>query len=82
MRGALDVLVGGPGLRRGRRDPVDVQIGDAIDFWRVEGFERAKAIRRPSGEKLGLMDHARLNQSPLMLRPVTRRRPLPSGRIV
>ena len=33
------------GLRRGRRDPVDVQIGDAIDFWRVEGFEQDRLLR-------------------------------------
>ena len=45
MRGAADALVGGPGLRRGRRDPVDVQIGDAIDFWRVEGFEQDRLLR-------------------------------------
>lgn len=35
MRGALDKLVGGPGLRRGRRDPHQVVVGDALDFWRV-----------------------------------------------
>ena len=45
LRGALDLLVGGPGLRRGRRDPVDIQIGDAIDFWRVEGFEQDRLLR-------------------------------------
>jgi len=35
IRGFLDKLVGGVGLRRGRRDPEDVQVGDALDFWRV-----------------------------------------------
>ena len=35
LRGALDRLVGGPGLRRGRRDPDHVEYGDAVDFWRV-----------------------------------------------
>ena len=44
-RGALDVLVGGPGLRRGRRDPVGIQVGDTIDFWRVEGFEQDRLLR-------------------------------------
>ncbi len=39
LRGLLDVLVGGPGLRRGRRDPVGLRVGDTIDFWRVEAFE-------------------------------------------
>ncbi len=44
LRGALDVLVGGPGLRRGRRDPVGVQVGDTIDFWRVERFEQDRLL--------------------------------------
>ncbi|MFO1055091.1 MAG: SDR family oxidoreductase [Planctomycetota bacterium] len=35
LRGWLDRLVGGPGLRRGRRDPDQVGYGDALDFWRV-----------------------------------------------
>ncbi|MEZ5098923.1 MAG: SDR family oxidoreductase [Thermoleophilia bacterium] len=45
LRGALDVLVGGPGLRRGRRDPVGVRVGDTIDFWRVEAFEQDELLR-------------------------------------
>jgi uncharacterized protein YbjT (DUF2867 family) len=36
VRGGMDRALGGVGLRRGRRDPVDVFVGDAIDFWRVE----------------------------------------------
>jgi len=39
IRGWLDRLVGGPGLRRGRRDPETLRYGDALDFWRVVGFE-------------------------------------------
>jgi uncharacterized protein YbjT (DUF2867 family) len=35
LRGGLDRLVGGPGLRRGRRQQRDVRVGDALDFWRV-----------------------------------------------
>ncbi len=35
LRGVLDRLVGGPGLRRGRRDPDRLQYGEALDFWRV-----------------------------------------------
>lgn len=35
LRGLLDVLVGGVGLRRGRRHPTEVRTGDAVDFWRV-----------------------------------------------
>ncbi len=35
LRGVLDKLIGGPGLRRGRRDPKRLMVGDALDFWRV-----------------------------------------------
>jgi hypothetical protein len=35
LRGLLDRLVGGPGMRRGRRHPSDVRVGDTLDFWRV-----------------------------------------------
>lgn len=35
IRGAIDKLVGGYGLSRGRRDPVHLRIGDSIDFWKV-----------------------------------------------
>ena len=45
LRGLLDVLVGGPGLRRGRRDPVGLEVGDTIDFWRVEAFESDRLLR-------------------------------------
>jgi uncharacterized protein YbjT (DUF2867 family) len=45
IRGALDLLVGGPGLRRGRRDPRALRPGDALDFWRVEAFEPPYLLR-------------------------------------
>jgi len=45
VRGLLDVLVGGPGLRRGRRDPVGLKVGDTLDFWRVEAFEPDRLLR-------------------------------------
>ena len=45
VRGFLDRLFGGPGLRRGRRDPVDLRPGDALDFWRVEAFEPDRLLR-------------------------------------
>lgn len=38
-RGVMDRLVGGPGLRRGRRHPSGVRVGDTIDFWRVVSIE-------------------------------------------
>jgi uncharacterized protein YbjT (DUF2867 family) len=38
-RGLVDKLVGGPGMRRGRRDPDRLQLGEAVDFWRVIAIE-------------------------------------------
>ena len=35
IRGAMDILVGGVGIRRGRRSDTDLRAGDALDFWRV-----------------------------------------------
>jgi len=45
VRGVADRLVGGVGLRRGRRDPRDLRAGDALDFWRVEAVEPARLLR-------------------------------------
>lgn len=35
VRGLMDALAGGVGLRRGRRHPYDLRIGESVDFWRV-----------------------------------------------
>ncbi|MBI5169442.1 MAG: SDR family oxidoreductase [Candidatus Eisenbacteria bacterium] len=45
LRGLLDRLVGGVGMRRGRRDPDDLRPGDALDFWRVESVEPGRSLR-------------------------------------
>lgn len=45
LRGWLDRLVGGVGLRRGRRDPHRLQVGEALDFWRVEEIEPGRLLR-------------------------------------
>jgi uncharacterized protein YbjT (DUF2867 family) len=45
VRGAVDRLVGGVGMRRGRRDPHDLRPGDAIDFWRVEDVQPGSLLR-------------------------------------
>ncbi len=44
-RGLLDTLSGGVGLRRGRRDAVDLRVGDTVDFWRVETLEPRRRLR-------------------------------------
>jgi uncharacterized protein YbjT (DUF2867 family) len=45
LRGLMDRMVGGVGLRRGRRDPEDVRAGDALDFWRVEDVQPGRSLR-------------------------------------
>lgn len=45
IRGAIDLLFGGAGLRRGRRDPTGLRRGDALDFWRVEAVEPDRMLR-------------------------------------
>jgi uncharacterized protein YbjT (DUF2867 family) len=45
LRGLLDRMVGGVGLRRGRRHPTEVRVGDALDFWRVEAVEPDRLLR-------------------------------------
>jgi len=45
VRGAVDLLVGGVGMRRGRRHPLEVRPGDPLDFWRVDAFEADRLLR-------------------------------------
>lgn len=45
VRGFIDLLIGGVGVRRGRRDPNQLRVGDAVDFWRVEKFEDNRLLR-------------------------------------
>ncbi len=44
-RGLFDRLVGGVGLRRGRRDPYRLRVGDSLDFWRVEELDPGHLLR-------------------------------------
>jgi uncharacterized protein YbjT (DUF2867 family) len=52
VRGWLDRMVGGIGLRRGRRDPHTLRLGDSLDFWRVEALERGRLLRLRAEMKL------------------------------
>jgi len=45
IRGFMDLLVGGPGLRRGRRHPVELKVGDTLDCWRVEKIDAPRVLR-------------------------------------
>lgn len=44
-RGFLDKLIGGPGMRRGRRSPNELRVGDPVDFWRVEAIDPGRLLR-------------------------------------
>jgi uncharacterized protein YbjT (DUF2867 family) len=52
LRGALDRALGGVGMRRGRRDPDRLVVGDALDFWRVEAIDRGTLLRLRAEMKL------------------------------
>lgn len=52
LRGVIDQVVGGPGLRRGRRHPTELEPGDALDFWRVERVEPPHLLRLRAEMKL------------------------------
>jgi len=42
IRGGIDKFIGGIGLRRGRTNPVELSVGDALDFWRVIYADKSK----------------------------------------
>lgn len=52
VRGWMDRLVGGPGLRRGRRNATQVAYGEALDFWRVTGIEPDRRLELRAEMKL------------------------------
>jgi uncharacterized protein YbjT (DUF2867 family) len=52
LRGFVDLLAGGVGLRRGRRDPDRLEVGDTLDFWRVESVEENHRLRLKAEMKL------------------------------
>ncbi|MDA1180110.1 MAG: DUF2867 domain-containing protein, partial [Planctomycetota bacterium] len=52
LRGFLDLLMGGVGVRRGRRDPENVRVGEPLVFWRVEVFEPWQRLRLKAEMKL------------------------------
>ncbi len=52
LRGALDILAGGVGMRRGRRDSLELRPGEPLDFWRVEEFLPGRRLRLQAEMKL------------------------------
>jgi uncharacterized protein YbjT (DUF2867 family) len=51
-RGWIDKLIGGVGMRRGRRDPDELRVGDALDFFRVEAYDPPTLLRLRAEMKL------------------------------
>lgn len=52
LRGWLDLLIGGVGMRRGRRDPAQLEVGDTLDCWRVEEIKASRHLRLIAEMKL------------------------------
>ena len=52
IRGAIDRLLGGVGMRRGRRHPTELRVGDALDFWRVAAVESGRSLTLVAEMKL------------------------------
>jgi len=52
LRGFIDLLVGGVGLRRGRKNLEELHVGDPLDFWRVEVYEPGHRLRLAAEMKL------------------------------
>ena len=52
LRGAIDLMVGGVGMRRGRPHPERLRVGDPLDFWRVEAMEPGRRLRLAAEMKL------------------------------
>jgi hypothetical protein len=52
LRGWLDLLMGGVGMRRGRRDPERLRVGDTLDCWRVEAIQPDQRLRLAAEMKL------------------------------
>jgi hypothetical protein len=52
LRGFVDLLVGGVGMRRGRVDPERLRSGDVVDWWRVESYEEPRLLRFSAEMKL------------------------------
>ena len=64
VRGWVDRISGGPGLRRGRRHPDDLYVGEALDWWRVEEVEDGRLLRLRAEMRLPGLAWLELRVSP------------------
>lgn len=79
-RGIFDRLFGGPGLRRGRRDPNRLRAGDVLDWWRVEAIEPRRLLRLRAEMKVPGLAWLELRVEPGTNGPVFRQRAIFSPR--
>ncbi len=75
VRGFLDLLVGGVGLRRGRRHPVDLVVGDTLDCWRVEEIDPPRQLRLFAEMRLPGRAWLDSRSPPIHAEPRSHRRP-------
>ena len=68
VRGWMDTLVGGPGLRRGRRDADRIEFGETLDFWRVIGIEQDRSLSLLAEMKLPGIANLHFNLEPQGMR--------------
>lgn len=66
MRGWIDKVIGGVGLRRGRRHPDEINTGEALDFWRVESVEKNELMRLRAEMKLPGKAWLQFESTPLL----------------
>jgi uncharacterized protein YbjT (DUF2867 family) len=65
LRGAIDRMVGGVGLRRGRRDPERLRVGDGLDFWRVELVDPPRQLRLRAEMRLPGLAYLQFSLAPM-----------------
>lgn len=69
LRGFFDLLAGGVGMRRGRRNSETLAVGDALDFWRVEAFEPDRCLRLAAEMKVPGRAWLQFDVEPVASRP-------------
>lgn len=82
IRGLMDRALGGIGMRRGRRDPLEVRVGDTIDFWRVVGVTEGKRLTLSAELRLpgeAALEFEVLERGPMASTLITQARFHPAG---
>ncbi len=64
----MDMLVLGPGLRRGRRDPIDLKVANPLDCWRIERIDAPRILQAEMRRRVQHGSNFRLRQLMTALR--------------